>query len=64
MGMAYTVHGMSEYNKYSEGTQMARVQHSFAGDTAVKAVLLTRLGSLPRGIFQACQVAFCAISLG
>jgi 2-methylcitrate dehydratase PrpD len=53
MGMAYTVHGMSEYNKYSEGTQMARVQHSFAGDTAVKAVLLTRLGvTAPRGIFQ------------
>jgi hypothetical protein len=48
MGMAYTVHGMSEYNKYSEGTQMARVQHSFAGDTAVKSVLLTRLGSLRR----------------
>ena len=53
MGMAYTVHGMSEYNKYSEGTQMARVQHSFAGDTAVKSVLLTRLGvTAPRGIFQ------------
>ncbi|BBF69944.1 MmgE/PrpD family protein [Sphingomonas bisphenolicum] len=53
MGMAYTVHGMSEYNKYSEGTQMARVQHSFAGDTAVKAALLTRRGvTAPRGIFQ------------
>lgn len=53
LGMAYTVHGMSEYNKYSEGTQMARVQHSFAGDTAVKAVLLTRRGvTAPRGIFQ------------
>jgi hypothetical protein len=53
MGMAYTVHGMSEYDKYSEGTQMARVQHSFAGDTAVKSVLLTRLGvTAPRGIFQ------------
>ncbi|WCT73768.1 MmgE/PrpD family protein [Sphingomonas naphthae] len=53
MGMAYTVHGMSEYNKYSEGTQMARVQHSFAGDTAVKAVLLTQRGvTAPRGIFQ------------
>lgn len=53
MGMAYTVHSMSEYNKYSEGTQMARVQHSFAGDTAVKAVLLTRRGiTAPRGIFQ------------
>lgn len=53
MGMAYTVHSLSEYNKYSEGTQMARVQHSFAGDTAVKAALLTRLGITgPRGIFQ------------
>lgn len=53
MGMAYTVHGMSEYNKYSEGTQMARVQHSFAADTAVKVVLLTRRGvTAPRGIFQ------------
>ncbi len=53
MGMAYTVHGMSEYNKYSEGTQMARVQHSFAGDNAVKAALLTRRGvTAQRGIFQ------------
>jgi len=53
MGMAYTVHGMSEYNKYSEGTQMARVQHSFAADTAVRAALLTRVGvTAPRGIFQ------------
>lgn len=53
MGMAYTVHGMSEYNKYSEGTQMPRVQHSFAADTAVKAVLLTRCGvTAPKGIFQ------------
>ncbi|MBA2935520.1 MmgE/PrpD family protein [Sphingomonas sp. CGMCC 1.13654] len=53
LGMAYTVHGMSEYNKYSEGTQMARVQHAFAGDTAVKAALLTRAGvTAPRGVFQ------------
>lgn len=53
IGMAYTVHGMSEYNKYSEGTQMARVQHSFAADTAVKAVVLTRRGvTAPKGIFQ------------
>ncbi|WP_068084316.1 MmgE/PrpD family protein [Novosphingobium rosa] len=53
LGMAYTVHGMSEYNKYSEGTQMPRVQHAFAADTAVKAVLLTQRGvTAPRGIFQ------------
>jgi 2-methylcitrate dehydratase PrpD len=32
---------------------MARVQHSFAGDTAVKAALLTRRGvTAPKGIFQ------------
>jgi 2-methylcitrate dehydratase PrpD len=53
MGMAYTVHGMSEYNKYSEGTQMPRMQHSFAADTAVKAALLTKRGvTAPRGIFR------------
>ena len=52
IGMAYTVHSMSEYNKYYEGTQMPRVQHSFAGDTAVKAALLTRAGiTAPRGVF-------------
>ena len=53
LGMCYSVHTMSEHSKYSEGTQMARVQHSFAGDTAIKSVLLTRRGvSAPRGIFQ------------
>lgn len=52
MGMSYAVHSLSEYNKYYEGKQMPRVQHSFAGDTAVKAALLSRAGiSAPRGIF-------------
>ena len=53
LGMCYSVHSMSEHSKYAEGTQMARVQHSFAGDTAIKSVLLTRRGvTAPRGIFQ------------
>ena len=53
LGMCYSVHTMSEHSKYAEGTQMARVQHSFAGDTAIKSLLLTRRGvTAPRGIFQ------------
>lgn len=53
LGMCYSVHTMSEHSKYAEGTQMARVQHGFAGDTAIKAVLLTRCGvTAPRGIFN------------
>ncbi|WP_245647744.1 MmgE/PrpD family protein [Novosphingobium lentum] len=53
LGICYSVHSLSEHSKYAEGTQMARVQHSFAGDTAIKAVLLTRRGVTgPRGIFR------------
>ncbi|MHB1699603.1 MAG: MmgE/PrpD family protein [Acidobacteriaceae bacterium] len=53
LGIAYSVHGMSEMQKYAEGTQMARVQHSFAGETAIKAALLTRQGVTgPKGIFM------------
>lgn len=53
LGMCYSVHSQSEHSKYSEGTQMARVQHCFAGDTAIKSVLLTRRGvTAPRGIFS------------
>lgn len=52
LGIAYSVHGMSEMQKYAEGTQMARVQHAFAGDTAIKAALLSRAGVTgPKGIF-------------
>ena len=52
LGICYSVHSMSEHSKYSEGTQMARVQHSFTGDTAIKACLLTRRGvTAPKGIF-------------
>lgn len=52
LGIAYSNHGMSEMQKYAEGTQMARVQHSFAGETAIKAALLSRKGITgPKGIF-------------
>lgn len=52
LGICYSVHGLSEIQKYPEGTQMARVQHSFAAETAIKAVTLTRIGiSGPKGIF-------------
>jgi 2-methylcitrate dehydratase PrpD len=52
LGITYSVHGMSEMQKYAEGTQMPRVQHSFAGDTAIKAALLSRKGVTgPKGIF-------------
>lgn len=52
LGIAYSNHGMSEMQKYAEGTQMARVQHSFAGETAIKAALLSRKGVTgPKGIF-------------
>ncbi|EED99740.1 MmgE/PrpD family protein [Burkholderia multivorans] len=53
LGIAYSVHGMSEMQKYAEGTQMVRVQHSFAGETAIKATLLSRRGVTgPKGIFM------------
>ena len=52
LGIAYSVHGMSEMQKYAEGTQMARVQHAFAGETSIKATLLSRRGITgPKGIF-------------
>ncbi|CAL5868237.1 uncharacterized protein PFLUO_LOCUS2461 [Penicillium psychrofluorescens] len=52
LGICYSVHSLSETQKYAEGTQMARVQHSFAGETAIKAVVLTRRGVTgPKGIF-------------
>ncbi|MEX5685384.1 MmgE/PrpD family protein [Pseudomonas silesiensis] len=52
LGIAYSNHGMSEMQKYAEGTQMARVQHAFAGETAIKAALLSRQGVTgPKGIF-------------
>ena len=53
LGICYSVHGFSEMQKYAEGTQMARVQHCFAGETALKAALLTRRGVTgPKGIFH------------
>lgn len=52
LGITYSAHGMSEMQKYAEGTQMPRVQHGFAGDTAIKAALLSRRGVTgPKGIF-------------
>jgi 2-methylcitrate dehydratase PrpD len=54
LGICYSVHSLSESQKYAEGSQMVRVQHGFAAETAVKAVLLTRLGITgPKGIFTA-----------
>ncbi|MGV8058168.1 MAG: MmgE/PrpD family protein [Smithellaceae bacterium] len=52
MGITYSVHAMAELQKYAEGTQMARTQHSFASDTAIKATLLAQRGiTAPKGIF-------------
>lgn len=52
LGICYSVHAMAELQKYAEGTQMARVQHSFASDTAIKATLLAQRGiTAPKGIF-------------
>lgn len=51
-GIAYSTHGMSEMQKYAEGTQMARLQHAFAGDTGIKATLLAQKGITgPKGIY-------------
>jgi 2-methylcitrate dehydratase PrpD len=53
LGICYSVHSLSEMQKYPEGTQMARVQHGFAGETAIKAVALTRRGvTAPKGIYM------------
>lgn len=52
LGICYSVHAAAEMQKYAEGTQMARVQHSFASDTAIKAPLLAQRGiTAPKGIF-------------
>lgn len=52
LGICYSVHSLAEMQKYSDGTQMVRVQHSFAGETAVKAAVLARRGITgPKGIF-------------
>lgn len=52
LGIAYSVHSMSEMQKYAEGTQMARLQHAFAGDTGIKAALLAQRGVTgPKGIY-------------
>ncbi|KAJ6010382.1 hypothetical protein N7451_001794 [Penicillium sp. IBT 35674x] len=52
LGICYSVHSLGEMQKYAEGTQMVRVQHSFAGETAIKAVVLTGRGVTgPKGIF-------------
>jgi 2-methylcitrate dehydratase PrpD len=51
-GIAYSAQGMSEMQKYAEGTQMVRLQHAFAGDTGIKATLLARKGITgPKGIY-------------
>lgn len=53
LGICYSVHGLSEIQKYPEGTQMVRVQHGFAGETAIKAVSLTQRGiTAPKGIYM------------
>jgi len=53
LGMAYSVHGMSEMQKYAEGSQMARLQHAFAGDTGIKATLLAQGGATGlKGIYM------------
>ncbi|KAL4808100.1 hypothetical protein BDV18DRAFT_158215 [Aspergillus unguis] len=52
LGICYSVHSLSELQKYAEGTQMVRVQHGFTGETAIKAVVLARRGVTgPKGIF-------------
>ncbi|MGV8057997.1 MAG: MmgE/PrpD family protein [Smithellaceae bacterium] len=52
MGISYSNHTLGEFQKYAEGTQMARVQHAFAGDTGIKAPLLAQRGvTAPKGIF-------------
>ena len=52
MGITYSVHAMAELQKYAEGTQMARAQHCFSSDTAVKATLMAQRGvTAPHGIF-------------
>jgi 2-methylcitrate dehydratase PrpD len=52
LGITFSVHGLSEMQKYAEGTQMTRVQHAFAGETSIKAAVLARQGVTgPRGIF-------------
>ncbi|MDD5723742.1 MAG: MmgE/PrpD family protein, partial [Syntrophales bacterium] len=52
LGIAYSTHSMSETQKYAEGTQMARLQHSFAADTGIKATLLAQRGVTgPKGIY-------------
>ena len=52
LGIGYSVHGLSEMQKHTEGVQMVRVQHSFTGDTAIKAALLARSGVTgPKGIY-------------
>lgn len=52
MGIAYSNHTLGEFQKYAEGTQMARVQHAFAGDTGIKAPMLVQRGvTAPKGIF-------------
>lgn len=52
LGIGYSVHGMSEMQKHSEGSQTVQFQHAFVAETAVRAVLLARDGVTgPRGIF-------------
>lgn len=59
VGIAYSVHGMGEMQKYAEGTQMARMQHAFAGDTAIKATLLAQRGITgPRGVYMGVPAGF------
>jgi len=51
LGIAYSTHSLSEMQKYAEGTQMVRLQHGFAADTAVKACILAQRGATgPKGI--------------
>ncbi len=51
LGIAFSNHSLSEMQKYAEGTQMVRLQHGFAGDTAIKACLLAQQGATgPKGI--------------